>query len=126
MNYKWSIQSVELELEKNSLRDVVKSVRWVYQATEDEYNAAIEGEVILPSPTKEAFVEFGSLNEQKVIGWLEQGYGSETIQSMQSRLADQIEAKKNPKTRVVSNPWSEAEVDSASNVTTTTDNSQNA
>jgi hypothetical protein len=56
----------------NGLSDVISAITYVYRGTrEDGVNAFVTGRLNLPDPSTESFIDYGSINQETIISWLE-------------------------------------------------------
>jgi hypothetical protein len=76
------------------MQDVVTTVHWRYNGTtEDGISAEIYGAQAVGTPTPDAFTPYPELNEEQVIGWMEE---TMDVPAMQLNIAEQIELIINP------------------------------
>lgn len=106
LEYKWAFPSLEVTYSVDDLTNVVSTVHWGLNATEDQYSARSYGSIGVGSPTPEAFITYEDLTEEEVISWVTTALGGEErVQALKDSLAAQIETQKAPKTGSMSPPW---------------------
>jgi hypothetical protein len=71
ISYTWDIWKIECVPTVGELTNVVKHVYWYRRASNDVYQATIDGWSTISDPDKDAFVSYNSLTKQDVINWLE-------------------------------------------------------
>jgi hypothetical protein len=106
IEYKLSIQNMEVIPSEGDLQNVVKTVHWMYSGTENgdniKYFGQISGGIEVNSASADSFTAFDDLTEEQVKGWVESQIDED---SLKPSIASQIESQKNPPTVVKSNPW---------------------
>lgn len=102
MNYTWKIEALEYAPELNGLKKVITSVHWRYIGTDGEISQDVYGVEGVEIPEDDEFIAYEDLTEQIVIEWLESKLD---VEKLQENLANQIEAIKNPKVVVDTNPF---------------------
>ena len=93
IEYKWNFPTFDVAKSEDGLTDVVKTIHWIYIATEGEYVASIYGALSLGDPHPNRFTPFDQITEQWTI---EQLSRSLDIAAMEKSLAAQIEVLKRP------------------------------
>ena len=92
--YNWKINLLDCKVDENNLKDVVYTVHWIYNATnENGITAEIYGAQIISSPNPEDFTPYDQITKEQVVGWLE---GSMDVVEMNKKLDDQIDLIVNP------------------------------
>jgi hypothetical protein len=70
--YQWEIMNLHPKKSLNGLSDVISAITYVYRGTrEDGVNAFVTGRLNLPDPNTESFIDYGSINQETIISWLE-------------------------------------------------------
>lgn len=111
--YTWSFPTLDVvynEIDPVSgdpVQNVVSVVHWIYTAVEDTYTASTYGTVTLPPPGM-PFVDFDDLTPEIVEGWVVGVMGEDQVAAMETSLANQIEAQKNPTGGSLPPPWTAA------------------
>jgi hypothetical protein len=87
MDYQWNV----VQMDRKSADGFVTTVHYTVSAVDGEFTASTYGTV---SYTEEgAFTPYSQLTEAVVVGWVKDSLGQETVETA---LAAQIEAQKNP------------------------------
>jgi len=109
ITYKWIFSAFDCKISENGMQNVVTNVHWRYQGTNvnditQVPKAYIElyGTQAVPEPTPEAFIPYPDLDEQQVIGWMEEAMD---VEEMQTNIANQIDAIENPTNITLPAPW---------------------
>ena len=95
MNYEWNIN----QMDRKTSDGFVTTVHYTVTAVDGEYTASTYGTVGYEE--KDSFTPFNQLTKETVVGWVQESLGKDTVESS---LADQINAQKNP-TSVSGLPW---------------------
>lgn len=97
--YKWRINALDCNVNKNDLENVVYSIHWSYIAEDENGNvASMIGVESVGEPDPSNFQSFDTLTQEIVEGWLVASIGEERIAEMQSNLDSQIQEKVTPTT----------------------------
>ena len=95
MNFEWNIA----QMDRKTSDGFVTTVHYTVTAVDGEFTASTYGTV---GYTEEgSFTPFNQLTKETVVGWVQESLGKDTVES---NLADQINAQKNP-TSVSGLPW---------------------
>ena len=93
--YEWNIA----QMDRKTSDGFVTTVHYTVTAVDGEFTASTYGTV---GYTEEgSFTPFNQLTKETVVGWVQESLGKDTVESS---LADQINAQKNP-TSVSGLPW---------------------
>jgi len=94
----WTISTLERELSDGG----VIVAHWRATAVDGDFSASSYGTVgFTPDPSASGFIDYDSLTEADVIGWVQAELDQDAIEAS---LAAQIEADKNP-TQAAGVPW---------------------
>jgi hypothetical protein len=94
ITYKWIFSAFDCRVDEDGMQDVVITVHWRYKGTnENGISADIYGAQSVGTPTPDAFTPYPELNEEQVIGWMEE---TMDVPSMDLNIAEQIELLINP------------------------------
>jgi hypothetical protein len=94
ITYKWIFSAFDCRVDEDGMQDVVTTVHWRYNGTtKDGISAEIYGAQAVGTPTPDAFTPYPELNEEQVIGWMEE---TMDVPAMQLNIAEQIELIINP------------------------------
>jgi hypothetical protein len=102
INYNWVIVQLNTAPSEDALTNVVKAVKWRYEAYDEIYNANIKGEMICATPSDTDFTAYDDLTQDQVITWLEAGLD---VDKLKANLDQQIEDQKNPPIVNLPLPW---------------------
>lgn len=114
INYTWAIKSLS-KTSGNGLDDVIVGTRWEVTGTDDSDNTS--GTFIgatpftLNSVNPESFVEYSSLTEETVLGWIKHHVSSSTTTGYWDHISERIQKTINDKRGVIKNvdefdlPW---------------------
>ena len=108
MEYKFTINALDILKQDNDLQYVVYNIHWVLTAyNEQGTTASAIGTKKIPAPDLENFTPYENLTDEIVIGWLQ----SEEVDSndLKKNLEKQIYEKENPTKETRYNPFSEKE-----------------
>ena len=71
ITYAWSITAVD-KGEADGLSEVIQTVHWLAEATDETYVTSEPGELELSAPNPDRFIEFNNLTKQDIVDWLEE------------------------------------------------------
>ena len=91
-NFIWKITQIKVKNYDN-LQNVVVIVDWNYG--DSQGISSIAGACELGTPEASKFIDYSSLTEAEVIGWIEQNLGATYIQNLQNKILENIELSKN-------------------------------
>jgi hypothetical protein len=92
--YFWVIGDLEAKIESDGMQNVIETIHWRLQAIDKNENVAdVYGSIGLESPEAESFIEFDSLAQSDVEGWLEANLD---VDSLKAGLDSQLELIANP------------------------------
>ena len=93
-NYNWIISALDCKVKEDDMTDVVYTVHWRYNATnENGITAEVYGAQDISSPNPEDFTPYDQITKEQVIGWLE---SSMDVAEMNKNLDEQINLIVNP------------------------------
>lgn len=105
INYTWNITGLsKKEAPVNGMADVVSEIEWTCTGVdEDSVEFTSSGRCVISQPDSDNFVEYASLTESDVIGWIPE----HIIYDVQESIEKQIEIMKNQSVPVNSEnlPW---------------------
>jgi hypothetical protein len=88
MNYDWNV----VQMDRLTSDGFVVTVHYTVNAVDGDYTASAYGTVGYTQEDK-SYIPFANLTKETVIGWVKDSLGQETVETA---LAAQIEAQKNP------------------------------
>ena len=100
MEFNWSI----VNMEHLTSDEFVVTVHYSVTATDGDYSANTYGTVSYTQEEGVDYIAYESLTPEIVTGWVQESIGKDTVESS---LAGQIEAQKNP-TQVSGLPWAQS------------------
>jgi hypothetical protein len=101
INYNWQV----VQMDRLTADGFVVTVHYNVSATEDEYTASTYGTVGFTEQPDATYTPYADLTQEQVTGWVQDALNKDTVESS---LAGQIEALKNP-TQATGVPWSNEE-----------------
>lgn len=105
ISYVWSFPTLDVVYNEGGFQNVVKTVHWIYTATEDTYSSYACGATTLESPGQ-SFTSYDDLTPEIVTGWVVSTLGQEKMDHMETMLASEIESQKTPTSGPMPPPWS--------------------
>ena len=102
-NYEWKIKELEVYPMYEGKQKVVKSVHWTRQSIDGA--AHVYGEQIIKFDPSAPFTPFDDLSAAKVIQWLENTLGADTIALLDANLDKQLADITSPTVQTPSLPW---------------------
>ena len=108
--YTWSFPTLDVIYNEvdpqtgDSVQNVVTTVHWIYTAVDENYTAYVYGTVGM-KPPGQPFIAYADLTPEIVQGWVEDAMGAERVAELQTSLANQIDAQKNPAGGPLPPPW---------------------
>ena len=93
MIYNWYINEMEVNSSLDGLTNVVKKVKFTYEAVDNEYRDWIRNTYSCPNPSETDFTAYDDLTKEQVISWLENGLN---IIDLQNQLQEKINILKTP------------------------------
>ncbi len=100
--FEWVFTDCDVILDEGTMKDVVTTVHWRYNATNDGYSAEMYGATAVGQPTPEDFTDYTSITKEQMTSWVEAVLD---VASMQESLNKQIELLKNPVTATLPPPF---------------------
>ena len=106
MTITWNIVQMEAYPEFDGNTDVVFTVHWTLNATEDEYSGSVYGSSAVLLNEGGAFTPYADLTEGQVLGWVHEALGEESVAGFEANVAEQIANQINPPVVSPALPWS--------------------
>jgi hypothetical protein len=88
MEYYWNV----IQMDRLTSDGFVVTVHYTVNAVDGDYSASTYGTVGYTQEGK-IYIPYADLTETEVVGWVQESLGKDTVEA---RLAAQIEAEKNP------------------------------
>jgi len=92
----WTISSVKAKVEQDGLQNVIHTIHWRLGKQDGEHYADVYGSKSLPAPSPESFIPSDEVTKDLLISWLEASFEAEELESLNTKLDNQLELKKNP------------------------------
>lgn len=103
----WSVVQMDAYPEYEGNADVVFTVHWTLNGTEDEYAGSVYGSAGLTLDPEATYVPYADLTEAQVIDWVKDALGEEAVTGYEANVAQQIADQINPPVVTPQLPWSE-------------------
>lgn len=110
--FDWKITQIEAQ-KIDDLDDVVVTVCFDIDATEDGLKGFVQGDTKLLPPDAQSFVELANITEAQVIAWTKEALGETGIARFEGMAQQQIDNQKVAQPKVVALPWKPVEEDEA-------------
>ena len=91
--YQFVISDLVAKIQDGELSNIVETVHWRYQATDDVNTADVYGSVGLDAPEPGSFIPSDQLTKETVISWLESKLD---VEALKTGLDAQLDALANP------------------------------
>lgn len=101
----WNIVQMDAYPEYEGNADVVFTVHWTLDATEEEYAGSVYGSVGLTLDPEATYVPYADLTKEQVVGWVQNALGEEQVAAYEASVLAQIELQKNPTVVTPTLPW---------------------
>ena len=96
ITYDWNCKTVDVHPHEKEKPNVVYNVHWVVTGTSGDYSSNAIGTQVVPLSEGSTFIPFEDLTNEIVVGWTKEALGEETVASIETGIANQIEALINP------------------------------
>ena len=96
ITYDWNCKTVDVHPQEDEQTDVVYNVHWIVTGTNGDYSSNAIGTQIVPLSEGGAFIPFEDLTNEIVVEWTKEAMGEETVASIETGIASQIESLINP------------------------------
>ena len=94
--YDWNCKTVDVHPQEEGQTDVVYNVHWNVTGVEGEYSVTNIGTQIVPLSDSSTFIPFEDLTNEIVVEWTKEAMGEETVASIETSIANQIQELINP------------------------------
>jgi hypothetical protein len=120
-NFEWVISQLNCAVESEGLPDVINTIHWRYQATQEHdgkiYFADTYGAASVGQPNPQNFIPYEDVTEEEVIGWLEEIL---PVEAMQEGLESNIALQINPVEVTLPLPWASTTTSTTTSAPSTT------
>jgi len=96
VTYDWNCKTVDVHPQEEGQTDVVYNVHWNVTGVEGEYSVTNIGTQIVPLSEGSTFIPFEDLTNEIVVEWTKEAMGEETVASIETSIANQIQDLINP------------------------------
>jgi len=110
--FDWKITQIEAQ-KIDDLDDVVVTVCFDIDATEDGLKGFVQGDTKLLPPDAQNFVELADITETQVIAWTKDALGEAGIARFEGMAQTQIDNQKVAQPKAVPLPWKPVEEEAA-------------
>ena len=97
ITYDWICKTVDVHPQEDEQTDVVYNVHWIVTGVDGDYSATNIGTQVVPLSEGGAFIPFEDLTNEIVVEWTKEAMGEETVASIETSIANQIQDLINPK-----------------------------
>ena len=91
--YQFVISDLVAKIQEGELSNIVETVHWRYQATDDVNTVDVYGSVGLDAPEPGSFIPSDQLTKETVISWIESKLD---VEALKTGLDAQLDALANP------------------------------
>lgn len=106
--FEWIISACDVILDEGTMKDVITTIHWRYNATNNGFFAETYGASAMGQPTPENFTDYNSVTKEQMVSWLESILD---VPAMQESLNAQIELLKHPVTATLPPPFNNSGVE---------------
>ena len=106
--FDWKITQIET-MNEGDLKNVVVTVCFDIDATEDGLKGFVQGDTKLLPPDAQSFVELANITEAQVIAWTKDALGTDGIARFEGMAQTQIDNQKVAQPKAVPLPWKPVE-----------------
>lgn len=103
--YTWNVVQMDCYPEYEGQSDVVFTVHWTLNGVDGEHIGSVYGSQGLTLDPDAPFVPYASLTEDKVVGWVQDAMGEETVAAHEANVDKQIADQINPPVVNPPLPW---------------------
>ena len=100
ITYNWNCKTVDVHPQENEQTDVVYNVHWTVTGVDGDYSSSVIGTQTLYRyyhlSEGSTFITFEDLTNEIIVEWTKEAMGEETVASIETGIANQIQALINP------------------------------
>ena len=103
ITYDWDCKTVDVHPQEKEQTDVVYNVHWIVTGISEEidfkgvpYSVTSIGTQVVPLSEGGTFIPFEDLTNEIIVGWTKEAMGEETVASIETGIANQVETLMNP------------------------------
>lgn len=101
-SYTWKVAAMEAAKNEEGLVDVVKTVHYTVDCSDDTESIGAYGSIGVPAPDAASFKPYEQLTEEEVIAWVK---AQLNVAEVEEQLSKALELKKNPPVVAKELPW---------------------
>lgn len=94
--YDWNCKTVDVHPQEEGQTNVVYNVHWIVTGVDGDYSSNAIGTQVVPLSEGGTFIPFEDLTNEIVVEWTKEAMGEETVASIETGIASQIESLINP------------------------------
>ena len=102
----WLIEQMDCYPTAEGQTDVVFTIHWRVNATDNTYNATSYGTIGVTYEAGSPYTPYADLTQAQVIGWVQESIGAEQVAKIEASLATNIANQINPPVVSPPLPWS--------------------
>ena len=91
ITYDWNCKTVDVHPQEDEQTDVVYNVHWIVTGVDGDYSSTAIGTQIVPLSEGGDFIPFEDLTNEIVVEWTKEAMGEETVASIETSIANQIQ-----------------------------------
>ena len=103
--YSWVISSLDCYPEQDGKQDVVFTVYWRRQVTDNNYTADVYGSQVVTLDPAAPFTPYSQLTQTQVENWLVDAMGAAQVAAIDASLAEKIKDLAHPPVITLPLPW---------------------
>jgi hypothetical protein len=103
----WDIVKIECYPQSEGRECVVFYCHWTLSGADGTHSSGVYGATIIPHDTNDAFIPYGSLTKDMVVGWVKEALGNDQVVAYEEAVAGEINNLANPPITTPPLPWSE-------------------
>ena len=92
ITYDWNCKTVDVHPQEDEQTDVVYNVHWIVTGVDGDYSSNAIGTQIVPLSEGGTFIPFEDLTNEIIVKWTKEAMGEETVASIETGIASQIES----------------------------------
>jgi hypothetical protein len=104
-NPNWTIAAVEAYPQAEGQDNVVFTIHWRAELSQNEKIASNYGSVGVTYVAGEPFTPFAELTQDQVVGWVKEALGADKVAEIETGLASQLQSLLNPVSISPALPW---------------------
>ena len=102
----WAVAQMNAYPEYEGKPDVVFTVHWTLNGTDETYAGSVYGSVGLTLDPEAPYTPYADLTQEQVISWVQDALGEEAVLGYEANVAEQISNQIAPPVVTPPLPWS--------------------